>query len=347
MTSGTLYDGTTAFPHRVTIKAEGRTLHLQTEHGQCLDVDSALLTRDGEGSDSRFGRSDLPGWRLRLEEEPPRDLAALLPGAPRYGGWIDRVGLGRAALAFAAIAAVALFVGYSSPAWLAPHVPLSWERNLGTTLVGDFGENRCRSQGGQRAIEALAERVSPGVTSGQDAISFAVLDIGTVNAAAVPGQNVIFFRGMLDDARSPDELAGVMAHEIAHVRRRHVTEALIRELGIGALIRLFAGGIGANAEQLLSLSFTREHEAEADADALAMLKAAQIDPRPTAALFRRLGSAEGRPEMRVEWLESHPNPQGRAGRFLAAHADGSRYRLALAPAGFAALQAACRSSGRP
>lgn len=45
----------------------------------------------------------------------------------------------------------------------------------------------------------------------------------------------------------PDALAGVLAHEIAHVRRRHVTEALLRELCIGALIRMLAGNLGANA----------------------------------------------------------------------------------------------------
>lgn len=343
MTQATLYDGTSAYPHRVTVTAEGALLRLETDGGHRLEVDAAQLTRDGEGGDLRFGRRDQPGWRLRLDEPPSPELKALLPREARYGAWIDRVGLVRAAVGLAVIAVVVLFVGYSSPAWLAPHVPQSWERNLGTTLVGDFGENRCRGAAGQQALEQLAERVSPGVTRGPEAISFAALDIDMVNAAALPGRHVIFFDGMIQQARGPDELAGVMAHEIAHVRRRHVTEALIRELGIGALIRLFAGGVGANAEQLVSLSFTREHEAEADADALAMLRAAGIDPRPTGAMFRRLGGGDdkARPEFRVEWLESHPHSAGRAERFARAHAPGATYRPALDKPQMQALRSFC------
>jgi Zn-dependent protease with chaperone function len=350
MSRATLYDGTSAFPHDVTVTAQGTRLALRTRGGHELDVEAALLTRDGEAGDLRFARSDLPGWRLRFDAAPSPDVLALLPGAVRYGAWIDRFGLGKAALVCAGVAGALLFVGYSSPAWLAPHVPMSWERNLGASLVGDFGDNRCRDPGGQRALEALAERVSPGATRGSQAIAFAVLDIGMVNAAAVPGQNVVFFRGMLEEARSPEELAGVMAHEIAHVRRRHVTEALIRELGIGALIRLFAGGIGANAEQLVGLSFTREHEGEADADAIAMLKAANIDPRPTGALFRRLGGGGGggkdedrSVEFEVEWLDSHPNPRGRADRFEAAHRPGASYAPALSDEAARALRSACKA----
>jgi Zn-dependent protease with chaperone function len=343
MSRATLYDGTSAFPHQVTVTADGERLHLCTDEGQRLEVEAHVLTRDGEGGDLRFGRSDQPGWRLRFDESPSAELLPLLPRATRYGGWIDRFGLSKAALVFAGIAAIVLFVGYSSPQWLAPHVPMSWQRNLGTALVGDFGENRCRNGEGQRALEQLAERVSPGATRGPEAIALAALDIDMVNAAALPGQNVIFFRGMLEKARSPEELAGVMAHEIAHVRRRHVTEALIRELGIGALIRLFAGGIGANAEQLVGLSFTREHEAEADADAIAMLKAANIDPRPTGALFRRLGGGNsGEGELQVEWLQSHPASRGRAERFEKAHDPRAAYRPALSPAQTQAFRSACR-----
>lgn len=344
MSQATLYDGTSATPHRVTITVEGSSLRLTTGDGHELLVDAVLLTQDADGGDlPRLRRSDQPGWQLRLDEQPSADLRALLPRAARYGGWIDRFGLGKAALGLAGIGAIVLFVGYSSPAWLAPHVPQSWERNLGTALVGDFGDNRCRSAAGQQALEQLAERVSPGVTRGPDAISFAALDVDMVNAAAVPGRNVIFFDGMIQQARAPEELAGVMAHEIAHVRRRHVTEALIRELGIGALIRLFAGGVGANAEQLVGLSFTREHEGEADMDALRMLEAAGIDPRPTAALFSRLGGGggEGAPEFRVEWLESHPGSSGRAARFKAAHDPKARYRPALSGKQVQALKAMC------
>ena len=343
MTRATLYDGTNAYAHAVSVTTLGDRLRLVTDSGHGEEVAAILLTRDGEGGDWRFGRSDRPGWRLRFEGEPGGDVAALLPRSARYGGFIDRFGLGKAALVLAGVAGAVLFVGYSAPQWLAPYVPQSWERNLGTAIVGDFGENRLRDPKLQAALEQLAERVEPGATRGPQAISFAALDLSMVNAAALPGRHVIFFDGMLKKACSADELAGVMAHEIAHVRRRHVTESLLRELGIGALVRLFAGGVGANAQQLVGLQYTRANEAEADADAIHMLAAAGIDPRATAALFRRLDpvAAKGDRRFEVEWLESHPGIAGRAARFSAAARPGATYRPALSAAEGKALGATC------
>jgi len=112
--------------------------------------------------------------------------------------------------------------------------------------------------------------------------------------------------------------------------RRHVAEALLREFGIGALIRLMAGNIGANAEQLLALSYTRQNEAQADADAIRMLRQAHISPRPTAALFRRLAKEqEQHLSMSAEFLESHPLSGGRAQRFAASFDPSAHYQPAL------------------
>jgi len=339
---GTLYDGTTAFPHAVTVSATGDELNLTTDDAHRLVAPLAALIRTDEGNRVRLGRSDLPGWRLLLDEPLDPGLAARLPRPGRYGGWIDRFGLGKAAAACAVAAAAVVAVGYTAPHWLAPHIPIGWERNLGDSIVGDFGDNRCRSPYGQRALETLAERIEPGVTRGPDRIQFAALDINMLNAAAIPGNHIIVFKRMISGAQNSDELAGVLAHEIAHVRRRHVTEALLRELGIGALIRLFAGGIGANAQQVASLSYTRANEAQADADAIAALERAGIDPRPTARLFARLAkeTGEGR-GYSVQWLQSHPASGGRAKRFAASYDPHRAYRFALSRTELVRLYAVC------
>jgi beta-barrel assembly-enhancing protease len=331
-TRGTLYDGTTAYAHPVSVREPSDIwLVITTDSGHAQSVPFDVLTRiEDDGAAVRLGRSDVPGWRLVLQ--PPIDprLLAALPGHARYGRWIDRLGLGKAALLFAGVAAAVLAVGYTAPHLLAPHVPEAWERDLGQAIVGDFGDRKCRNPAGQRALEALAERVEPGVTgAGERRISFAALNVNMFNAAAIPGNHIIFFKGAVTETRNAEELAGIMAHEIAHVRRRHVTEALLRELGIGALIRLFAGGIGANAQQIMSLSYTRSNEAEADADAIAALRRAGIDPRQTARLFARLAGDERRgTSIGVEWLESHPASRERARRFAASYNS----KLATTPA---------------
>jgi len=319
-TRGTLYDGGTAYPHAVTVTAVGDWLEMVVNGEHRIDAPFDKLVRTDEGDRVRLGRPHMAAWRLVLDEPPDPELASRLPNKARYGGWIDRFGLGQAAAVCAVVAAAVVALGYTAPHWLAPHVPVGWERNLGDSIVGDFGDNRCRSLEGQRALEALAERIEPGVTRGPNRIQFAALDVNMFNAAAIPGNHIIVFKRMITETRNSDELAGVLAHEIAHVRRRHVTEALLRELGIGALVRLFAGGIGANAQQIVSLSYTRANEAQADADALLALRRARIDPRPTARLFARLAkeTGEGR-GYSIEWLQSHPASGGRAKRFAAGY----------------------------
>lgn len=328
---GTLYDGFTALPHRVRAEVRPGELFLSQEDGWTDSVALHLLKRiDTGASGLRLGRSDIDGWRVTLPADAAEEIDRLLGKAESYGGWIDRIGLAPALIAGAVVTAAVVAIGYLAPAWIAPHVPRSWERNVGSAIVGDFGPYRCREPHGQRALDNLAERLSPGSTKGADAIKLAALNVPIFNAAALPGGYIVVLRPVITETRRPEELAGILAHEIAHVRRRHVTEALIRELGIGALIRLFAGNLGASAEQLMALNYTRANEAQADADAIIMLRRAGISPMPTAELFRRLAAEQGEDSgFTAEFLQSHPLSAARASRFAASFNRHARYRPAL------------------
>lgn len=326
----TLYDGTTGRPHRVTVQVEEDGLILSKD-GWDDRVEAQFLTRiDASSSGLRLGHKNFSGWRLILPPDAEGIVAPLLGRQERYGRWIDRVGLVPALIVGASITAAVVAAGHIAPHWIAPHVPQSWERNVGSAIVGDFGDNRCRSAEGQRALEAIVERLAPGATRGRQEVKIAALDIAMFNAAALPGGHIVVFRPAITETDDPDALAGILAHEIAHVRRRHVTEALIRELGIGALIRLFAGDLGANAEQLVALNYTRENEAEADADAIGMLRRAGISPMPTSLLFKRLSDEQGEGlGYNAEFLQSHPLSLKRARRFAAAFDRKAHYRPTL------------------
>lgn len=342
----TLFDGSVAEACSVLVSAEGGAVAVARDDGKVERIDPALLRLvESAAGRPRFSRSDIAGWRLRFAAAPDAELAALLPHrSARYGRWIDRIGLVPATGAFAAVAVIVLVVGYSAPAWVAPLIPDQWERNLGTALVGDFGDLRCVDRAGNRALGALAERLEPGITRpGARAIRFTAINVPMFNAAALPGGQIVVFKEMLVESES-DALAGVVAHEIAHVRRRHVTQALVRELGIGSLIRLFAGGVGANAQQLVALSYTRANEAEADRDAIAALDRAGIDPRPTARMFARLSKEAGESEsgeFDASFLESHPVSRDRARLFAASFVQGRAYRPALTREQADALTDAC------
>lgn len=341
MIEGRLFDGVTAHPHEVTVEFASGSIRLSQGGGWSDEVEAAQLRRVDGGPDSiRLGRRDQSGWRLVLPASAAPEIRSLLGKEERYGRWIDRVGLVPALIVGGVITASVVGVGYIAPAWVAPHVPMSWERNVGGAMVGDFGDLRCRDAKGQQALEALVERVAPGATKGPQGIKVAALDVHVFNAAALPGGYIVVFKPAITET-DPEALAGVVAHEVAHVRRRHVTEALIRELGIGAIIRLFAGDLGANAEQIVALSYTRANEAQADADAIEMLKRANITPRPTADLFTRLGKEA--PAYSAQFLQSHPLSSKRAESFAASFNTKAHYQPALNSEQSRALFDICRS----
>jgi hypothetical protein len=339
-----LYDGITGHPHKVNAEFDATGVALSQDSGWHERVEQAKLCPvAGDRSSVRVGRTDIDGWRLVLPAAAQETVTGLLGKDSGYGRWVDRLGLVPALIVFAVVACAVLAIGHFAPHWVAPYVPERWERNVGDAIVGDFGNNRCRNPAGQQALDALAERLEPGSTHGPDRLRLAALDVNVFNAAALPGDHIVVFKGALNEIDDPDALAGILAHEIAHVRRRHVTEALLRELGIGALIRLFAGNVGANAEQLVSLSYTRANEAQADSDAIATLRRAGISPKATADLFRKLAKQTDGLGSKAEFLQSHPLSATRAAKFDASFDPHAHYRPALSQAQASALLNACVS----
>ncbi|MFQ5561398.1 MAG: M48 family metallopeptidase, partial [Nitrospinota bacterium] len=135
-----------------------------------------------------------------------------------------------------------------------------------------------------------------------------------LNAFAAPGGVVVVFSGLLKSIRTPEELAGVLAHEIAHAELRHSLLLLVKNLGIRALISFtigdFSGGALTEAlAGLTELKFSRDAEREADLDGLRRLQEAQIDPRGMVSFFELMEkkSSLNPPEI----LSTHPAPKDR------------------------------------
>lgn len=327
-----LYDGRTAARHAVAVEAAGDALRLTHRDGRTDEVAAARLfhATDRDGA-LVYGRTDAEGWRLGLPTPVPDDIAALLPGQRRYGRWIDRVGLVPALVVLILVSGAVLLLGHVLPGLLAPVVPASWEQRYGDALVGDFGDKFCRGPGGQEALAKLAARLQP-PAKGRRRFDMRVVDVPIVNAAALPGNHIVIFRELLAEADGPDELAGVLAHEIAHVDNRDVTEGMIRELGFGMVITALGGTTGGNADMLLGSRYTRAAEAAADRDAIAALRRAGISPVPTAKFFARLGAGErklGRIGAAFSYLSTHPLSDRRRAAFQNSYDPHARYTPAL------------------
>lgn len=334
------YDGRNAnrWPVRV-VAAEGgfRLIGEGWESGPHSWSD--LVALPGPEDRAVFGLSGEDGWRLGFDGPIPAAIAARLPAAPRYGGVFDRFGLPRAAAVSAVIAALVVLVGLRAPGWIAPYIPFSWERRLGDAMVGDFGQRLCRAPAGSAALRRLVGRLD----ARGDARVVEVANIPIVNAVTLPGGRIILFDGLLRQAGSADEVAGVLGHELGHVRHRDTMTALVRQLGLSVVLGGLSGNVGGYLNTLLSLGYGREAERAADAEAIGRLKAANISPAATAAFFRRMGRGEpgGKAGAAMSWVSSHPLSDERRALFADSVVADHRYTPALDSRDWAALRSIC------
>ncbi|MCX8478082.1 MAG: M48 family metallopeptidase [Sphingomonas sp.] len=333
------YDGTSGIRREPLMTLAGQGFALvdgEREDGPYTFED--LVAQGVIDGGPRFGHRQRPGWRVTLAEEPPAVIAARLPGVRRYGGVIDRIGLWPAAIAFTGISAVALFVLATTPAMIARMIPRSVEARMGSLMVGDFGERACNAPAGNAALKSLATRMGM-----KDDVDLRVVDVPMVNAVTLPGGHVVLFSGLLRQASSPDEVAGVLAHELGHVENRDVLESLVRQLGLSVVLGGLDGNVGGYTNALLSASYSRGAESRADGFAIDALARAQVSPKPTAVFFQRLSKSEIKIEgagALLGYMASHPMSSEREQRF-GASAGKTAYTPALDAAQWKALREIC------
>jgi hypothetical protein len=339
------YDGVSAVRRTVEIQAIGNQFYLlerERRHGPFRFDELHFLGKKADGN--IYGLESRDGWRLGIAGNVPADLVPLLPAAKVYGGWIDRLGLGKASLIFAGISAAVVAVVLLTPQWLAPLIPSSVERSMGDALVGDFGGRFCNTKAGKAALAKLTNSLD----QNPKALQVEVANIDMLNAVALPGGKVLLFQGLLDQAKSPDEVAGVLAHEIGHVRERHVMQGMLRQMGLAVVLGGFDGSGGGTLNSMLSTTYTRDAEREADEHSLAALKKANISPVPTAAFFDRLSSLDGSRELRdkqtrtmASYASSHPLSDERRKLFEKSVVKGKAYKPSLTSAEWTELKTMC------
>jgi predicted Zn-dependent protease len=176
-------------------------------------------------------------------------------------------------------------------------------------------------------INEVGNKVAAQTNDGDHDFTFFVIDDHRINAFALPGGYIGVHTGLLEASRSEDELAGVLAHEVAHVTQRHIARAihansrqslLSTAIMLGAMIAGAAGGggdvmqagiavaQGTAAQQ--QINFTRSNEHEADRVGIAALADAGFDPYGMASFFDVMSRQDSRaPDERApEFLRTHP-----------------------------------------
>ncbi|MGB9365240.1 MAG: M48 family metallopeptidase [Xanthobacteraceae bacterium] len=276
----------------------------------------------------RVGRIGAP--RLaRLEVRDPALIAAIDDASVP----VDRSGAAERrsrtkVVVWSLVATVSLLLAavYGVPALadkIAPLIPLRAERWLGEAvdtqarrMLDKSDASRpfeCGNEDGRAALAKVMGKLE-GAAALPISLEAKVVRRSEPNAIALPGGHIYVFEGLVEKSESPDELAGVIAHEIGHVAHRDGTRSILQSAGLsflfGMLLGDFVGGgavvIGARA--VLQSSYSRDVESAADRYGVELMSRAGGDPRALGAILNRIA---GTTHPGVEILRDHPDTKAR------------------------------------
>ena len=251
-------------------------------------------------------------FEAALDETRGRFDAGLRVGT---GAWFRRLGLA----GWLTIAAVVVVVAWLALTTLLPHahvlISREAEKALGDAVVDALAADWRVVEDARFAALAggmVAELADP--AAGFD-VRVVLVDEPEPNAFAAPGGRIVVFAGLLDECGSADALAGVLAHEIAHVEQRHSLRQMIRTLGVLFFASsVVGGGVEelATAETVIEMSsllvvlkHSRDHEREADRIAVGKLRRAGRSAAGLVEFFAGL-HAESELERGLAWISTHP-----------------------------------------
>lgn len=299
--------------------------HTDTEHlaeqleisARGLDADQIQLTwTSAEGA-------------FTFSVQAPREIERLLESAPdpyrtalsqarraraRLLGRFRWAWLGFSIVVGMVLGLVALGFALLDPlsARLSQSISREHEAQLGELVLAQARSTTSVTEQGRaaQAIKRIGERLVSGPSY---RYRWFVADSPELNAFAAPGGIIVVHAGLIRAASSPEELAGVLAHEVAHSELRHGLRALLKSMGLRLIVAaLLRGGteeyLASSAAKYTELEFSRDNEREADREAVARLAAARIDARPMLSMFEKLAQSTAQQgNAPPEFLSTHPD----------------------------------------
>lgn len=253
--------------------------------------------------------TDADGEAFTLKPRGKADIAFVIAHAPpllqqQMAHWHQRrlsirlVWSSLAALACVITAAAGLLWWRYDEAltWAASHVSVENEQRLGRHVLETLEADTeiIRSGAAVEAMKSIGSRLTE--HSRYDYQWYVQKD-DTVNAFALPGGIIVVNSALLRSAESPEELAGVLAHEVQHVEGRHSLKSMLNSLGFATVLLVVLGDVSASTavivHQIGNMYFSRDIEEEADEKGFHALVNAGIPPAGMISFFQKLQGENG------------------------------------------------------
>ncbi len=312
----------------VAVHAEWQAERLQFKlpDGELGSGDLAIEPGGFNDSQVRFSFTLARGSFVFLVES--QDAASVLRSVPvglrsRLEAAVARPRTLSRRLRVAALVGLAVVLGVVLGAWLgvswvavrlAERIPPQHEQRLGELVLAQVSATTPLIEEGAAldAVTTLGNALTPG---SRYRYRFFLVQSSEINAFAAPGGIVVVNTGLIGAADTPEELAGVLAHEVAHVEQRHGTVALLKSAGIGVLWSWLLGGVDPDYARLAGhfsdLKFSRDAERQADAEGLRRLRTARLDERGMITMFEKLAKQGANGLAPPAWFSTHPDVEER------------------------------------
>ncbi len=314
------------FPNRDRLQFQAETISLEIPLAD-MEVE---LERGGPGL--FFSDAHQPDARIYLPNQTILRHPAL-KAQPQVAALLGRRELQRAlrltawfAAGFAVVVWLASLATSAMVGAIAARVPAQWGEKIGGEVITNLrSENLLLDDTNDCAqLDSLAAPLIQVLPADSRSLQFYVAKNPLPNAFALPGGAVVVNQGLLQLTGDPDEILGVLAHELAHQTRRHVIRRAIAAAGPLVIFGVFlhsssgAGNLLALGSGLMAFQeFSRDYETEADDTGWDYLVAANIDPRGMIHVFQKLEAVEGKLGMKSvepQALRSHPDTAKRIAR---------------------------------
>lgn len=211
---------------------------------------------------------------------------------------------------------------------IADQVPASWEKSAGDKLFTTLSLQYkfIKNDSLEKEFLKVAQPLLKQIEKDGFKVDLYFVQDSSINAFALPGGKVIIQTGLIENAKSWEEVMGVLSHELSHVTRRHHIRGIINNLGIFTILSAAFGDVSALAGtvintggELASLSNSRDFENEADETGLNYLIQAKINPIGLITFFETLSKEEKANEIKsqidetidLSFLSTHPNTKDR------------------------------------
>ncbi len=364
--TGTFFDGITTARREVTVELGANVMRIRAPDG-------AMLAEWPYGG---IEARSAPEGLLRLAKTGNPSLARLEIRDPRLATAIDELSIpidrsGHAerrdrakviAWSVAATASLILVAVIGVPeiaTRLAPLIPYSVERKFGTAIDAQIRRsidtrhagaafecgNKEANKPGRAAFDKLMGQLEAAAALPLP-LNPTVVRRDEANAFALPGGHVYVFEGLIDKAETPDELAGVLAHEIGHVAHRDGTRTVLEGAGLSFLFGMLLGDfVGGGAvifagKTILQTSYSRDVETAADGYGVALMHKIGGDARALGTILTRIaGTTHPGPKL----LLDHPDTPNRVA-FINSLAGSAPAKPLLDKAEWAALKRICQAS---